>query len=68
MTFNNLPAHSRVRITGKYHIVDCWESGKRFYVRVDGVNKVDRNIFHWVNAAIPSVCGDARVGCGEELN
>lgn len=27
-TFNNLPSHTSIKISGKYHILDCGEKGK----------------------------------------
>ena len=65
-TFTGLPNHTSLRVTGTYFLIDCWEKGKQFFIRVDGRTIVTRDVYHWVNLNVTNICGDSREGCGDE--
>ena len=58
-TFSNLNSHTKLRITGKYHILDNWDlhQSESLIIWVDG-SPVFRRVFDNAdNYGLPSICG-----------
>lgn len=64
--FKDLPAHEKVRITARVHMIDLWE-GEVLFMRVDGVT-VWQHSHHWCREAFQSRCRQFMVNaCGSEM-
>lgn len=68
--FQFLPAHQRIRITGKYHILDSWDLAQReaFVIYLDGKVVYERLFDHNGNVEILSQCGQAGTSNGDLIN
>ena len=65
-----MPKHERIRITGRFHIIDTWDllQNERFIVYVDGIPVFERGFDHAGNTSVISQCGGSGGGWGDSMN